>query len=65
VDEYCGCGSKRRYHECCRDRDLKHPSLDRWRDATAARALYLQELAWQGRSSGPPEELLRIGLSAP
>lgn len=65
VDEYCGCGSAQRYRDCCRDGDHRRTSFDRWREAMSARRQYLQELAWQGRTPSPPDDLLRGGLARP
>jgi hypothetical protein len=61
--EFCGCGSTRRYRDCCRAADQERTPFDRWRETTAARRQYLQMLKWQGRAFGPPDKLLRSGIS--
>ena len=54
VNEYCGCGSERRYASCCRTSDRALSAFARWQDALAARRQYLTELRWQGRPAEPP-----------
>ena len=61
--EFCGCGSSRRYGECCRATDLAQPAHGRVREAYFARRQYLGELARQGRAPEPPVDLLRLGLA--
>jgi hypothetical protein len=53
-NEYCGCGSDRRYRDCCRDTDFAKSVFERWAEQYQARTAYLTELAWQGRASHAP-----------
>jgi hypothetical protein len=64
-DEYCGCGMRRRYRECCRETDLARSPYDRWREGYMGRAEYLAQLKRQARPSVPPQALLQLGLHFP
>lgn len=64
-DEYCGCAARRRYADCCRAADLSRPAYEHWREAYVACQQYLNDLAWQGRTLAPPEELLQLGVATP
>jgi hypothetical protein len=61
-DEFCGCGKRERYRSCCRDNDRAQHPLVLWRESLLGRASYLDDLAWQGRPSGPPDALLSLGI---
>lgn len=63
TSEYCGCGSPRRYGECCRATDLVQSPYCRSRDEYLGRRQYLVELERQGREPKPPTQLLRLGLA--
>jgi hypothetical protein len=52
-DEYCGCGSARRYGVCCRAEDLAIPEYHRLRDHHLASQNYFDELRFQRRPSSP------------
>jgi len=53
-DEYCGCGLKRRYRDCCMRSDDAMTPHKRWADEYSATARYLAELNWQKRSPHAP-----------
>jgi len=49
-DEFCGCGGRLRYAECCRAADYRMPASQLRSEREQARRLYLRQLLWQNRS---------------
>ena len=54
-DEYCGCGSARKYRDCCRESDRALSFIERVRRHQAGENAYLVELDAMGRSRTPPK----------
>lgn len=51
--EFCGCGSRRRYAECCRKSDRLFSDTELLEHRLASDRLYKSELAWQRRFIHP------------
>jgi hypothetical protein len=47
-DEYCGCGSTRRYGHCCRDADMQRSRNETARELVLAEASYRVDIAKRG-----------------
>jgi len=54
IDEYCGCGSDRRYIDCCRELDMSRSLFDLWSEFNTGKEGYFRELERQGRGLHRP-----------
>lgn len=50
-DEFCGCGKRKKYRDCCLSADLKLTPYELWWDSYLASTQYFSELTWQGRQT--------------